>query len=116
MAWSKLSRQERGYGAAWDRVRKVVLLRDAHLCQVCWKNGRRAVTSNIVDHIVSKENAKRAGWSEAKTEHPNNLQVICLPCHEIKTEAEQGKVKRPRVEISEDGWPVPASTDRRTAR
>lgn len=105
MAWSKLSRQERGYGAAWDRVRKVVLLRDFHLCQVCRKNGR-AVTTNIVDHIMSKENAKRAGWSEARTEHPNNLQCICAPCHDIKTEAEQGKTKHEAVVIGPDGWPV----------
>ena len=106
MAWSKLSRQERGYGAAWDRVRKIVRARDHDICQVCEKAGRLGVVSNIVDHIMSKENAKRAGWSEARTEHPDNLQVICEPCHLIKTEAEQGKQKHVRVTIGLDGFPI----------
>ena len=106
MAWSKLSRQERGYGAAWDRVRKVVLQRDAGLCQVCARAGHLGVVSNIVDHIFSKENAKSAGWSAARTEHPDNLQVICNPCHLIKTEEEQGKKKHVKVVTGLDGWPA----------
>ena len=106
MTWSKLSRQERGYGAAWDRVRKVVLARDAGQCQVCRKAGRLGVISNIVDHIISKANAKRAGWSETRTEHPDNLQVICEPCHLVKSENEQGKKKQPAISFGDDGWPI----------
>lgn len=106
MAWSKLSRQERGYGPAWDRVRKVVRARDADQCQVCLKAGRLGVISNIVDHVISKENAKRAGWSAERTEHPDNLQVICHPCHLVKTEEEQGKKKYAQITTGPDGWPV----------
>lgn len=105
MAWSKLSRQERGYGAAWERVRKVVLERDRGLCQICLKRGAYT-TANIVDHIISKAKAEVLRWSAERTEHPNNLQVICHPCHLVKSEEEQGKKKRPSVTIGPDGWPI----------
>lgn len=106
MAWSKESRQSRGYGKEWDRIRPVIRARDHDLCQPCLKAGRLGVVSNIVDHIMSKANAKRAGWSEARTEHPNNLQVICEACHLIKSEAEQGKTLRIKVATGADGWPI----------
>ncbi|ATQ75077.1 HNH endonuclease [Massilia violaceinigra] len=106
MAWSKLSRQERGYGAAWDRVRKVVMERDGGLCQVCLKAGRYGVIAYAVDHIISKAKCAALRWSDARTDDPSNLQAICAPCHEVKTEAEQGKAKRPKVVIGIDGWSV----------
>ncbi|NML61815.1 HNH endonuclease [Massilia sp. RP-1-19] len=106
MAWGSKSRHERGYGKEWDQVRKVVLARDCGLCQVCLKKGAYT-TTNIVDHIMSKANAAKLKWSKERTEHPDNLQAICKPCHDIKTEEEQGKALRPKVQIGEDGWPVP---------
>lgn len=105
MAWSKESRQSRGYGAAWERVRKVVLQRDAGLCQVCLR--KNAYTAgNIVDHIVSKAKAAALRWGQARIDDPANLQTICKPCHDIKTEQEQGKKKHKPVTIGADGWPV----------
>lgn len=105
MAWSKLSRQERGYGKEWTRVRKVVLERDAGLCQVCKRAGRYT-PGNTVDHIISKAKAAAMKWSQARIDDPMNLQTICEPCHAVKTEAEQGKTKRAAVTIGLDGWPT----------
>jgi 5-methylcytosine-specific restriction protein A len=105
MAWSKLSRQARGYGAAWDRVRKLVMIRDCGLCQVCERAGRLGVAAHAVDHIVSKAKAEAMRWSQARIDDPVNLQAICDPCHLVKTEEEQGKKLKPRVTVGPDGWP-----------
>ena len=104
MVWGTKSRHERGYGAAWVRLRTKILQRDCELCQVCRKKGRTAV-AYAVDHIVSKANATRMKWTLEQIDGETNLQAICKPCHLVKTEAEQGKSKRPRVAIGEDGWP-----------
>lgn len=106
MPWGKKSRQERGYGAAWTKVRKIVMERDKGLCQVSLRKGL-IVRATEVDHIVSKAEAKRRGWPDEKVDHPDNLQAISKQEHLIKTEAEQGKTKRPpRPKIGPDGWPV----------
>lgn len=84
--------------------------RDGGLCQVCLKAGRYGVIAYAVDHIVSKAKCAALRWSDARTDDPSNLQAICAPCHEVKTEAEQGKTKRERVAFGQDGWPcAPAS-------
>ena len=82
--WSKWqkrrgSRQDRGYGANWERVRAVVLRRDNHLCQECLRNGR-VHEAKEVDHIK----AKARGGSDAES----NLEVICHDCHRSKTARE----------------------------
>ena len=48
------------------------------------------------DHIVPL-------FKEGKDED-KNLQVLCIPCHEAKTNEDLGR--RETVEIGEDGWPV----------
>lgn len=106
MNWSKESRQSRGYGPAWDKVRKAVMVRDGGLCQVCLKAGRYGVIAKAVDHIISKAKAKTLRWTDVQTEHPSNLQAICDPCHAAKTEEEQGKRKRAKMVPGPDGWPV----------
>jgi 5-methylcytosine-specific restriction protein A len=76
------------------------------LCQPCKKIGR-VTKFYAVDHIVSRALAKRLGWSEARTESPENCQCICDPCHKTKTEEEQGKKKNPpKQKIGADGWPI----------
>lgn len=105
MVWGTKSRHERGYGAAWVKLRTRIMERDCGLCQVCRKTGRVA-PAYAVDHIVSKANATRLGWTEEQIDDESNLQAICRPCHDEKTEVEQGKRKRPRVTIGADGWPV----------
>lgn len=105
MAWSKLSRQERGYGSDWDRLRKIILARDFGICQPCKKQGRIHAGTHV-DHIVSKANAENMRWSKAQMDAESNLQCINKDCHRIKTEEEQGKKLRPVVIIGSDGWPV----------
>ncbi len=89
------SRHKRGYGAAWDRLRKVILSRDSHLCQICKAEGR-ATPGNHVDHILSK--------AKGGTDAHGNLQTLCKPCHSRKSNEERGfTVKRM---IGADGWPL----------
>ena len=48
----------------------------------------RITLAVAVDHIVSRADAKRQGWSEAQTEADENLQAICKCCHDAKTALE----------------------------
>lgn len=73
------SRQERGYGAEWDRVRKLILRRDKGLCQPCLKLGRPRPAKQV-DHVVPK--------FEGGTDDESNLQAICIACHQAKTSEE----------------------------
>lgn len=93
-----LSRHERGYGAAWDKLRKVVLARDCGLCQPCMA-AARVTPGNIVDHIIAK--------AEGGTDDLGNLQVICKPCHVKKTATEAARGGG-RVSV-EPNW-LPEST------
>jgi len=97
MAWSKQSRQERGYGADWDRRRKRAMVRDNGLCQPCLRKGRPEIAKEV-DHIIPR--------SKGGTEDDKNLQAICTECHKAKTNEEQGRPMRKRIHIGSDGWPV----------
>ena len=105
MAWSKESRQSRGYGSVWDRRRQRVIERAKGLCEECMRNGR-VTPGRDVDHKVSRAKAKIMGWSEIKTESMDNLQYLCVPCHKRKTAEETGATYRePRLATGLDGWP-----------
>ena len=93
--WPTTSRQSRGYGAAWDKLRKVILTRDGHLCQPCLRKGRPTVATQV-DHIKPKANG-------GDDDHAN-LQSICSPCHDAKTEADKGYAERVTYDAS--GRPV----------
>ena len=73
------SRQSRGYGAEWERTRKRILSRDKGLCQPCMADGKLRPAKQV-DHKVPK--------FEGGTDDDDNLQAICLPCHQAKTAAE----------------------------
>lgn len=106
MPWSNESRHSRGYGNLWEKVRKLVIARAKGLCEKCEREGR-VTPGRDVDHKVSKGRARQLGWSQAKTDHPDNLQYLCEPCHQEKTAAEQGRTLRPpKVQIGLDGWPI----------
>lgn len=81
------SSQARGYGTEWRRVRDLVMVRDAGLCQPCLKAGALTVAQEV-DHIVNK--------SEGGSDDPNNLQAICKPCHVKKTAQEAGRGRQGR--------------------
>jgi 5-methylcytosine-specific restriction protein A len=74
------NRHERGYGNAWTKRRARILLRDCGLCQVCKRDGRVTVATEV-DHRVPK--------SQGGTDEDDNLQSICNPCHKTKTGAEK---------------------------
>lgn len=106
MAWGSKSRHERGYDYAWVKRRDEIMKRDGGLCQPCLRAGRLGVIAHAVDHIISKARSAELGWTREKMDDPSNLEATCDPCHLVKTEAEQGKRKRPRKVIGDDGWPI----------
>lgn len=98
MAWSKESRQARGYGAKWDRLRKVILARDNYLCQCpeCLGGDKRLTAAGEVDHIVPK--------AKGGTDEESNLRAVNTDCHKRITAQQKGH--RPRPQIGADGWPI----------
>jgi 5-methylcytosine-specific restriction protein A len=73
---------ERGYGAAWRKLRKSVLIRDNYLCKACEAKGI-ATPATDVDHIVNKAR----GGSDILS----NLQSLCKECHRAKTIRERSE-------------------------
>lgn len=93
------SRQARGYGAAWDRLRVQVLARDCGLCQCeeCRAAGRIR-PAHEVDHIVPK--------AKGGTDDPSNLRAINRECHQRKSMRDRG-VERRGCDVNGDplrGW------------
>jgi 5-methylcytosine-specific restriction protein A len=101
--WSKKSRHERGYGAAWDALRITILERDSYLCQCDKCNGAR-LPAQEVNHIVSKAAAQRMGWTQQQVDHPSNLQAINKDCHRRVSLEQKGIKPRPRIGV--DGYPI----------
>ena len=93
------SAAERGYSRGWKALRKRVMDRDKWLCQPCLAGGR-VTPATECDHVLPK--------AQGGTDDETNLQAICGPCHQAKTEreaaAEQGR--RARVTFGADGWPI----------
>ena len=58
---------QRGYGAAWQRVRRVVLDRDGHVCRWC------GLPANSVDHLLAK--------AHGGTDDLTNLVASCGHCN-----------------------------------
>lgn len=92
---SKQSPHERGYGWAWQKLRKTILERDSYLCQHCLSQDI-ATTANQVDHIIPK--------AKGGTDDHDNLQALCKPCHDAKTIIDNGGNRLQRVGL--DGWTV----------
>lgn len=90
------SRHERGYGAAWDRIRERILKRDCGICQCeeC-KALNRLRSATQVDHRVNKAEWKRVHGSLAGVDDDSNLRAINVECHKRKTarEAARGRMR-----------------------
>ena len=101
MTWSKESRQRRGYGAEWDRIRLQVLKRACGLCECphC-QGGKLRVTIATEAHHIK---AQAAGGTDDMT----NLQAINSDCHKREDAANRGHMLKPRVLIGLDGFPAP---------
>ncbi|GAA4643969.1 hypothetical protein GCM10023115_19290 [Pontixanthobacter gangjinensis] len=98
IAWHKPgqgNRHQQGYGTAWDKLRKLVLERDKHLCQTCLP---RPTVANHVDHILPK--------AKGGTDELPNLQALCADCHHEKTITDKGHKPRRKVRFGTDGWPI----------
>ena len=97
----KRSRHARGYGTAWDKLRKQAMDRDTWLCQPCKRKGKLTPATEV-DHLVPK--------FEGGTDDLENLAATCAPCHRIKTQAEaarsQGHTIRARRVVGLDGYPI----------
>lgn len=90
----KASRHDRGYGSAWERTRRLALVRDGYLCLACAADNRTTVATEV-DHITPKH--------KGGTDDLDNLQSLCTECHAAKTLRDTGKRARPRIGL--DGWP-----------
>lgn len=75
------STTDRGYGYAWQKLRKRILQRDNYLCVKCGEQDR-LTEAKEVDHIKAK--------AHGGTDEEHNLQSLCAPCHREKT-AKEGK-------------------------
>ena len=73
------NRHARGYGTAWDKLRKAIMQRDKGLCQPCLRSGRPEKAAQV-DHIIPK--------AQGGTDDHHNLQSICTACHKAKTARE----------------------------
>jgi len=62
-----------------NRLRPKVLKRDKYTCQQCAKQDKTAKTLEI-DHLQAFANGGEAT--------PENLRVLCIPCHRAKTRRE----------------------------
>lgn len=70
----------RNYGGGWKKLRDAVMKRDQYLCQPCFKQGL-ITEAKEVDHVKPQ--------AEGGTDDMDNLQAICLDCHQAKTREEQ---------------------------
>lgn len=91
------TRQERGYGAQWDRTRLRILRRDNGLCQCdeC-KAANRLLEATEVDHMVNKAQWKVLHGSLAGVDGDDNLRAINADCHKRKTAREAQASRRAR--------------------
>lgn len=97
--WPQTSRQSRGYGAAWDRLRKTILDRDHHICQCdeC-KRLDRARLATEVNH--------RKPVALGRDDRPENLHAVNSECHKRITAEQQGKSLKTKRIIGLDGYPI----------
>jgi len=71
---------ERGYGAAWQRVRRWYLA-EYPLCEVCEAAGRVKAAEQV--HHISHD---------TRNNSPDNLQAVCVPCHrQLERDYQKGR-------------------------
>lgn len=68
----------------WKAVRLIALTRDNFICVECKKNNK-ITKAEIVDHVIELRD------DYSKRLELTNLQSLCRPCHNTKTEQERKK-------------------------
>lgn len=96
MAWSKESRQSRGYGKEHDRIRTRLLL-EVVTCEECNRKGI-VTQGHIADHIVP--------LSRRGTGARSNYQLLCTDCSDAKTLADKGAAARAAGGVDRSGRPT----------
>ena len=94
---SRGNRHERGYGAAWDKLRAHILQRDKRLCRSCIRLGIIR-TATDVDHIIRK--------ADGGNDDESNLQSLCRSCHKDKTRAENAGIEAKVSGCNASGIPI----------
>lgn len=72
------------HSAAWKKAIEIIKIRDKGLCQRCL-NDKRLVVGTVVDHIIPLS----VEWNKRLDE--NNLQLLCVGCHNKKTKEDLKK-------------------------
>ena len=67
----------------YQRLRRQILARDMHRCQVCLQNGIQTPAVEV-DHVIPRQ------LRPDLTHDPSNMQALCATCHHEKTQHEQG--------------------------
>ena len=86
------SRHERGYGAAWDKLRLVIMKRDCGLCQACRRAGRTAL-GKICDHKIGRADWMAKHGNLDGCDDPSNLEMICVDCNRSKVAQESANAR-----------------------
>lgn len=74
----------------WQRLRKVIISRDYGLCQECKRRG--VITKGIVvHHVVEAREDITKFWNK------DNLELICLACHNKEHPERSGGNKKPKT-------------------
>jgi len=81
-------------GREWQRVRKIVLARDRHECQIRGPHCR--IVADAVDHVIEMS---RGG---ARLDL-SNLQAACVSCNTWKRNVNNGRAPSPIVR-PRSGW------------
>jgi len=86
---------KRTRGRKWMALRDRALAKTQYRCAECLRNGRLALAKQV-DHIIPLH--------QGGTDDLDNLEGLCLPCHEAKTARDMGR--RAKIEFGVDGWPA----------
>ncbi len=93
MSWHERQQKfKRTTGRRWMKLKHVVLVEEP-VCRICERK-----PSLEVDHIVP--------ICKGGTDTRDNLQGVCLECHEDKTRTDLGQKDKPQA-IGLDGYPIP---------
>lgn len=92
------SRQSRGYGAEWDRLRERILRRDNGLCTCveCQRTHTVRIATEV-DHRICKALWQQLHGSLTGVNAETNLGAINRHCHKVKTQREAQAARQGRL-------------------